>query len=102
MVFIPCNLFAAPLMVAIGLIDFYLLMAAIRGIAGSLNHPGARRLSTALQPMTDWPVRWVSGLIASRSGRPLPPWAPWLIVLLTAVFVRQIVLWFILHTTSNP
>ena len=86
----PVHLFAMPFLLAVGLIDLYLLVTALRLITAQLASPGACRIDTAISQFTD-PLpnairRWLQG----RTNRITPAWAPWLIVIGSLIVIRSL------------
>ncbi|MFC1805371.1 hypothetical protein ACFL09_00125 [Planctomycetota bacterium] len=91
------NLLALPLILIIWVIDFYVVVSGMRLIASHIDADWARRGCARLAVFTDPVHRTACKLLAPGRARPLPRWLTWLLLLSTAVLVRQVLIWIILR-----
>ena len=86
----PFHAFAAPFLLAIGLIDLYLLVAALRLITAQLSSPDTCRINSAVGQFTDPIPNAVRRWLQARANRVMPAWVPWLIVIVGLIFIRSL------------
>lgn len=85
------NIFAGPLLLAVWVIDIYLLLVSIRLIAAQIPSISESGFNRHLRQFTDPVVDMVTKKIAKHKDR-APPWLPWLIVLASGFLLRNILI----------
>ena len=92
MVIIP-----APLILALWLLDFYIVVACIRLVFGQINKDWARRAAAKLAPITDPLPDAIGRSLGSGGTGSIPRWLPWLIIIFAAILVRSSLMSFAIH-----
>jgi hypothetical protein len=95
----PCNLFTWPLVLLLGVVDAWLIVA--------LLHLAARRIAkdrwsfqvSLVHPLVEAPVELSRRRLSRWCGGAVQPWAPWLAVFATAIGVRQVLAALIIRWT---
>ena len=91
------NIIAAPLAMAVWLIDIFVFLACMRLILGRITGEWPGRVASGLAPITDPIPRALGSYVNSRRQRAMPSWAPWLCVLGGAVMTRYMLLSVIIY-----
>ena len=86
------NVFAAPLMLAMWVIDVFIFLACMRLVLGRVTGEWAGRVVEGLAPITDPIPQALGRYLVSRRKRAAPTWLPWLCLLVTTVIVRYALL----------
>lgn len=96
------NMLAAPLVLLLWAVDLYMVVLAIRLIAGRLSGHRARELCACLRPFIDhWPSavgKWMTPWMI----RPIPPWLPWAIVAVGVLTIRQALACLVVLALASP
>lgn len=90
------NILVAPLLLVAWTLDVYVFLACLRLLLGKFPGVGPARVSQCLQVITDPLPLAAARLLHRRSGKGVPPWLPWLIVILAAVIMRYAVVGLVL------
>ena len=91
------NILYLPIILAIWIIDFHVVVSGIRLIASQIDADWARRGCAKLAPFTDPVHRAVSRFLGAKSPKLLPSWLTWLVLLFVAVLLRQALFWIIVR-----
>jgi hypothetical protein len=93
------NILALLLVLAIWAIDTWLFVAGLRLILSlfpSIQHSNfCHSLAELVDPLTQTVVPYVS----RWSHRSIPPWLPWVIIILAAIVVRHVLAVLVVFTT---
>ena len=81
---------AGPLILAVWVLESYLLLALIRLALDRFSSERAERLCSALQQLTDRVPDMVDVWLTMKRGGDHPTWAPWTIVICGAVVIRYL------------
>ena len=84
------NLLAVPCRVLTELLHLFLLLATLRLLLGQFTATRNTRICLALQEIADPLPRSLNNWFATKRGRPVAPWLPWVIVIGTALILRHI------------
>lgn len=97
MIIYTINILAAPLVLLIWALDLYVMLAVVRLILGRFSGERASQLCSAMQSLTDPPLRVVERWLLSRNEQQIRPWVPWVIVLVCALICRHLAAWLIIR-----
>ncbi|MBN2560180.1 MAG: hypothetical protein JXQ75_04555 [Phycisphaerae bacterium] len=89
------NIIAAPLVLAVWLLDVFVFLACMRLALGRMTGEWPSRVAAGLRPITDPIPQALARYLASRRDRAVPSWAPWLCVIGGAVAVRYLLVWIV-------
>lgn len=81
------NIFAAPVMLVLGLLDTYLFLLGVRLIAGRVA--ASSRFTKCLRQLTDRIPQHVDRCIAGKRSKPNPRWLSWVVVIVAGMIVRH-------------
>jgi hypothetical protein len=98
----PVNILVAPLALVLWAIDIYVFLAGIRLIAGRLSGPKAAEVCSWLRQATDSLPHGVEVWMAAHTARPVPRWLPWVVVIVAAILVRNLIGLMIILCMGGP
>ena len=97
MILYASNILTLPLLIAIFVIDGYLILAGLCWLIGAVNGQDIRHNPTALQRLVERPIRAVEARLTGWCSGRVRRWGPWIIVLVTALVVRQTLALIVIH-----
>lgn len=88
--FYVTNIFLVPLVLAVWVLDLYMILAATRWILTRIRTEPASRLCSSLQPFTDALPQAIRKRLEAWLGRRIRNWLVWLVVIVAAMILRNI------------
>ncbi len=95
MIFVT-SIFNLPFLIAIWLVEAYLLLAVARLILANVPSGWQSRFYQQVKLLTDLLPNFISRHLAKVSSASVPPWLPWVITILLLCLTRQILVWTVI------
>jgi hypothetical protein len=99
MIAYPVSFFALPLVIVILAIDSYLFLAGLWWLLGATSRAAAGHRNATFERFVEVPVQIAGAKLSRWYGRAVPAWLPWVIVIVSACAVRQVLVFILIRVS---